>query len=259
MRLVRKLARLPRVIARSMREFGVLGGAQALVERAIRRVLADEDRRRDRELGLDIIDGVAAGELGAEGEHAGDGFAYEASPARLVRIVLRDVPVEGATFVDLGSGKGRTLLVAAELPFAEVVGVEYSAALHAIATRNDELTRDLGWRRAPVRLVHGDATTFPLPPGPCVVYLNNPFSGRVFAEVLANLEASLREEPRPLVVAYQQARHERASDRTDNLERLAAAPFLRRQSIRMSPLERLAMLPWRIERFDSRPDAADAG
>jgi hypothetical protein len=51
------------------------------------------------------------------------------------------------------------------------------------------------------------------------------------------------------VVIYQEARHEPASDRTDNLERLASTPFLRRRPVRRSPFERLAMRPWRIERF----------
>ena len=39
-------------------------------------------------------------------------------------------------FVDMGSGKGRALLVASELPFAKIVGVELSQELHQIAEEN---------------------------------------------------------------------------------------------------------------------------
>src|SRR6266496_57342 len=40
------------------------------------------------------------------------------------------------TFLDLGSGKGRTLLMASDYPFRRVVGVELLPALHGIAVRN---------------------------------------------------------------------------------------------------------------------------
>jgi hypothetical protein len=36
----------------------------------------------------------------------------------------------------LGSGKGRALLVASELPFAKIIGVELSRELHRIAEQN---------------------------------------------------------------------------------------------------------------------------
>jgi len=40
------------------------------------------------------------------------------------------------TFVDVGSGKGRTLLMASEYPFRRIVGVELLPALHQIAQEN---------------------------------------------------------------------------------------------------------------------------
>src|SRR5690606_37629429 len=43
------------------------------------------------------------------------------------------------TFVDMGSGKGRALLVASEFAFKKIVGIEISDELHRIAERNVEL------------------------------------------------------------------------------------------------------------------------
>src|SRR5262245_23318432 len=40
------------------------------------------------------------------------------------------------TFIDLGSGKGRTLLMAAAYPFPRVVGVELLPSLHRVALEN---------------------------------------------------------------------------------------------------------------------------
>jgi hypothetical protein len=54
---------------------------------------------------------------------------YEATPAWLIREILGSIPLQPNmfAFVDMGSGKGRALLVASELPFAKIVGVELGA------------------------------------------------------------------------------------------------------------------------------------
>lgn len=45
-------------------------------------------------------------------------------------------PVDELTFVDLGAGKGRAMLLASELPFRRIVGVEFSPELCDVARRN---------------------------------------------------------------------------------------------------------------------------
>jgi SAM-dependent methyltransferase len=66
------------------------------------------------------------------------GAHYLPSPVAFVRKLLRGLNIryESYVFVDLGSGKGRVLLLAAELPFKEIIGVEFSPELHAIARSN---------------------------------------------------------------------------------------------------------------------------
>ncbi len=51
--------------------------------------------------------------------------------------------IDRYTFVDIGAGKGRALLVAAESPFYEVVGVELNPELAAVAERNIARVRAL--------------------------------------------------------------------------------------------------------------------
>jgi hypothetical protein len=55
---------------------------------------------------------------------------------------------------------------------------------------------------ARVELAVGDAEDFAFPREPLVVYLYNPFPGAVLERVVANLEASLREQPREAVIVY---------------------------------------------------------
>jgi SAM-dependent methyltransferase len=48
-------------------------------------------------------------------------------------------PVYDYSFLDFGAGKGRAMLVASELPFREVIGIELNPELAAVAQRNLDL------------------------------------------------------------------------------------------------------------------------
>jgi SAM-dependent methyltransferase len=86
------------------------------------------------------------------------------------------------TFVDLGCGKGRTLLVAASLGFRQVIGVEFTRELAEIAGKNLE---KMGIANGSI--VQGDAGEYRFPDGNLVVYLYNPFSEEVMRKVVPNL------------------------------------------------------------------------
>lgn len=104
------------------------------------------------------------------------------------------------TFIDMGSGKGRMLFVAAERPFKKVVGVEFAGNLHEIARENV-------WRRnrhqqkcGEIEPVQADAAAFEFPAGNLVVYIFNPFGPDIFARMMANLNLSLQQSPRHAVL-----------------------------------------------------------
>ena len=117
--------------------------------------------------------------------------------------VMRQLPLdfERSVFVDLGCGKGPHILLAAGYPFREIIGVEFSPALHRIAS--DNLSRYRGPRRCQRITLHcGDAIDFEIPSEPGVVFMYNPFDAKVMAHVAANVDRSLREYPRQLFVVY---------------------------------------------------------
>ena len=128
---------------------------------------------------------------------------FGVAPSVLRQILERlALDYERFTFVDLGSGKGRALLIASEYPFRAIVGVELSAALHGIAESNILRYRGPAMRCLDVRAIEADATEYTFPSGPVLVYLWNPFSAPVFARVLANLEASLTNDLRDTYIVY---------------------------------------------------------
>jgi SAM-dependent methyltransferase len=92
--------------------------------------------------------------------------------------------MDAITFVDVGAGMGRAVLLAAELRFKAVVGVELHPALAGIARRNLAVWRRAGRAPVPVRIICGDAVEFRWPKGPCVAFLFNPFGAAVMRRLL---------------------------------------------------------------------------
>jgi len=106
---------------------------------------------------------------------------YAISPSTLAHALqLLPEPTTGFTFLDLGCGKGRALLVAASLPFRHILGVELSPNLCEIARRNTSSDPR-------IVILHHDAATYTFPEGPLLVYLYHPFLKAVLRRVLANL------------------------------------------------------------------------
>lgn len=130
--------------------------------------------------------------------------AYHAAPAWLVREALDSIPLQPDkfVFVDMGSGKGRALLVASEFPFAKIVGVELSRELHQIAEGNIKRYRSASQRCTSFVLRCMNAVEYDFAPEPLVLFLANPFGRDSITSVLARLEASLRGKPRETYVIY---------------------------------------------------------
>src|ERR1700733_13400481 len=63
---------------------------------------------------------------------------YQPTEPSLFREMMASLPIafDEFTFVDLGSGKGRTLLMASDYPLKKIIGVEILPELHKIAQKN---------------------------------------------------------------------------------------------------------------------------
>jgi SAM-dependent methyltransferase len=105
-------------------------------------------------------------------------------------------------FLDLGSGKGRTLLMASNYPFKRIAGVELLPALHNIAQENLSKFQSESQKCFALESICADATGFALPVEPLVLYLFNPFPESGLRHVIEKLEQSLRAHPRAVYVLY---------------------------------------------------------
>jgi SAM-dependent methyltransferase len=105
-------------------------------------------------------------------------------------------------FIDLGSGKGRTLLMASDYPFRRIVGVELLPELHRVARENIRRYRSDFQKCFALESICADAIEFAFPAEPIVLFLFNPLPGAGLRRVIANLEQSLRAHPRKVFVLY---------------------------------------------------------
>lgn len=161
-------------------------------------------RRFDRRLGIETNEKV--GRQGLTGmttelrEHAGE--YVPTNPALFKRIVRKSgIDPNSFTFIDLGCGKGRVLIAAADYPFKEIIGVEADVALCRVARQN--LMRwGEGRSDGRLKVFHTDARTFKLPEGNLFVFMYSPFSGPVFQQVAERLAAAASQPSRAVVIAY---------------------------------------------------------
>lgn len=105
-------------------------------------------------------------------------------------------------FLDIGSGKGRALLLASAYPFRKIVGVELLPELHAEAMQNIARYRSPTQRCFNIESRCANARDFELPPGPTIIYLFNPLPEPDLANFVSRLEDSLRANPRTVYLIY---------------------------------------------------------
>jgi len=160
------------------------------------------DAAFDRRFGTDTSDRVWVPQLGASGPSVEHAYEYVPTPNAVFQCAMREaVPCpSGYMFIDYGSGKGRTLLLASELPFKQIIGVEFSPELSRIANQNLRLYRGKAQRCHDIKVVCCDAVDFELPNDDLVLYFWSPFRAPVVEKVLARVAASFRRHPRRLIV-----------------------------------------------------------
>jgi len=129
-------------------------------------------------------------------------------------------PIGEFAFVDVGAGMGRAVLLASELPFREVVGVELNPTLARIARRNAAAWRAAGRARAPLRMVCGDAVEFRFPQTPCVAFLFNPFGAPVLRRLLRALKKGFAGRAGQLDLLYVNNEQERVLEEQTGFVRL---------------------------------------
>ena len=102
------------------------------------------------------------------------------------------------TFIDIGSGKGRAVMMASEFSFRQVLGVELNPRLTEIARENLAKWAAFPHACTDLTVLQADALSFPLPDSPAVLYLFHPFDEHVLRLLLNRLVALSHTRNAPL-------------------------------------------------------------
>jgi SAM-dependent methyltransferase len=143
--------------------------------------------------------------LTISGENKQHGHRYEPARTAILRKVLprlKELAPDSSTFVDLGSGKGRVLMVAAEYGFRKAKGIEFAGDLCAIATSNCASFKERSGTNGEFDIIETDAAAYFPSKTDNVFFMFNPFDAVLLARVLANIEASVATSPRPIFICY---------------------------------------------------------
>lgn len=237
---VRSLHTLARKIEKSLLTRGLVGtigfaltfllgrlGSLAPSARRSRVLERAADEAFDRKYAVDTAGLIPLSELDLRTRSWIFGGAYQAVGADVdFEEILRELglPYEQFVFVDLGSGKGRAILLASSIPFKKIVGVEFSEELNRIAEDNLRRWTDRTKSCRQIALLRMDAAEYCFPDEPFVLYMYNPFGRPVMEQVVRNVRAAYRKCPRRIVIVYFTPKHAQLWDDVEFFKRVLTRP-----------------------------------
>lgn len=159
----------------------------------------------DDRFGVDTRGITRLATLQIDSPHKRAGARYEPTDSNAFQRMITRLPVDlvaRATFIDVGCGRGRVLLLAAQYGFANIVGIDFSEELCHAARGNIERYITKSPTAAQFSVEQADACAYLFPPEPMVIFLYNPFNEAVMARFVRSLEASLNKTSRSVYVMY---------------------------------------------------------
>jgi hypothetical protein len=148
---------------------------------------------------------------------------YQPTDPTLFREMMASLPIDFSqfTFIDIGSGKGRTLLMASEYPFRKIVGVELIEELHRATEQNIRNYHPAVQGCTQIESVCMDACEFALPLTPLVLYFFNPLPESGLRRLIAKLNRSVSAHPRTVYVLYHNPQWEQVLDQNPPMVKIA--------------------------------------
>jgi len=186
------------------REVGARGTAAFVARQARYMACSFLGKRWDLKYGVDTSGQIDLINVDVVGTNKTGGTAVVSTSPRSYAFLSAFFPANWAeyTFVDVGCGKGRVMLLAALQGFNRIIGIEFASVVAGLAEQN--LARFSGRKPAEWRVINADATTIDLPLGaPLLIYCFNPFDAEIwerFIPVIRNAASQSKKYPICLVL-----------------------------------------------------------
>ena len=125
-------------------------------------------------------------------------YGYDPTPYIVLEEVTKSNLIkEEDVLVDYGCGKGRVGFFLNNQIGCKVVGIDHSERLLGMANKNLESYGDNG----DISFIHYKAEEY-VPDDANCFYLYNPFSTKIFRQVLRRIEESKRDNPREILIFF---------------------------------------------------------
>lgn len=160
------------------------------------------ERRFDADNNVDTGGIIRLDGLNVVGDSKSSGFNFGSTPIKSFKAILTNLPsdLDDHVFIDIGSGKGRTLILASEYNFKRVIGVEFATDLHTIAVSNIRSYQSTTQKCEQIEAVCVNALSYELPQEKCVLYFFCPFEAEIFTRVFKNIIKSYVDNEREIYV-----------------------------------------------------------
>ncbi len=130
-------------------------------------------------------------DLSRVGEHQENGTALVSTSKDFLYITLTRLEeiigkkLNKSLFIDLGSGKGATLIHSVNFGFDQSIGVEFAKELHEIAIENIKKVKVKN-----AKSLLEDAATYNFPVDTSIIFMFNPFDKVVMEKAVINIKKS---------------------------------------------------------------------
>ncbi|UYY58210.1 hypothetical protein [Sphingomonas sp. S2-65] len=168
------------------------------------------DRAFDRRWGTDTSEGQSTRDLGYTGDLLEHSKRYDPSSEEMLRTPVKALGLDPGEhdFIDYGAGKGRVLMMAMEMGFRSVTGIELSQRLCDVAEANLARFSAQNPGLKPARIIAANAATHQPAGTSIVAYFYNPFDASVMEQVRTCLEQAVDTGNARVTVIYVNPEHE---------------------------------------------------
>lgn len=166
-------------------------------------VSALADLSFDWKHGTDTMKWVEVDSFETASQNKPRAVCYQATKVRPLAKLLGklQLPTTGS-FVDLGCGKGRVLLIASQLGFRRVIGIEFCTRLCRQARENVHRFRARHPNCSVIDVIESDVALYEFAGDESVLFIYNPFDEVVMKQMMDNIRNSVRRMPRDIWLIY---------------------------------------------------------
>ena len=162
------------------------------------------NKRFDLLYGVETNTAIEVDALDVDASKKSESNRFQSIYEELFEEALKYVRIDHSrySFVDIGAGKGKALLLASRYPFKKIIGVEFSASLCQVCRSNLDAFTSHAQKTKSFEIVCIDARDYEFPSDPTVFFFFNPFNGTLMLKVIENILSSLKNQPRPAWIVY---------------------------------------------------------